>query len=122
MASTRGTGFVISAVAWSMSDKRPSTVKVDAQRMGKLVTKQVSNVIETTNWRCRETWPRATLNPSSPQTVRTKSDHIRAERSHCCVDYPSKLSRSLAFLSTRIRAAQHSQSEVDFGNLGLIRR
>jgi hypothetical protein len=50
MASTSGTGFAISAVAWSMSDKRPSTVKVDAQRMGKLVTKQVSNVIGTTNW------------------------------------------------------------------------
>ena len=39
-----------------------------------------------------------------------------------CVDYPSKLSRSLAFLSTRVRVAQLSRPEVDFGNPGLIRR
>ena len=72
MASTSGTGFAISAVTWSMSDKRPSTVKVDAQRIGKLVTKQVSNVIETTNWNVQRNV--AQSNPESLITADCAND------------------------------------------------
>jgi len=49
-ASISGTGFAISAVTGSMSDKRSSTAQVDGKRMGKLVAEQVSNVLRTTTW------------------------------------------------------------------------
>jgi hypothetical protein len=49
-ASISGTGFAISAVTGSMSDKRSSTAQVDGKRMGKLVAEQVSNVFRTTTW------------------------------------------------------------------------
>jgi hypothetical protein len=50
VASSSGTGFAISAVTGSLTDKRSSTAQVDGQRLGKLVAEQVSNVIRTTTW------------------------------------------------------------------------